>query len=313
MSDRRVLLVAPLDGHTNLYVRAAFRQLGWKVAQVDYREAVRQAGRTLGNVGIVTAAERGKPDLVLVLKGEMVEPSTCEAIREAGITTALWHFDPRDGTVGWVVERARAVDHFFTIAEGLVPWYEEREVNAHWLLEGADPEHHRPVDVPRQWTMGFIGTVDGVPGREPWLSHLAREIGTAVHVWGSFPPAARPSFVLHGRAAGDPGFCEAVGQTIVNLGRDRNPEIRRSYGARLFRTLAAGGFLLTNRTVGIDHDFKGCVGVYDSDKDCAQQVLHFLGAHEERLRTAAHGRARVLERHLFVHRIRELVLAVGLP
>lgn len=297
----RVLLVAPIDSHTNKYIANAFTQIGWDVHAWDYRAMVGACGGVLGMNEALLVKACGY-DLVLVLKGELVSP---EALRSIAAPTALWHFDPRDGKAAWLVERAQAVTRFFTIADGLVDWYGEQGIEASWLLEGCDPQHHRPV-TPQgdRVALSFVGTVEGVAGREAWLKGLAAR--WPLEVWGSFPSESLRG-VHRGRAQGDAGFNQVVSRTVINLGRDRNPDIPRSYGARLFRTLAAGGALLTNNTQGIRDDFGDCVLVYDDDAHCAQLVEDALEHPDRLVELAQRGRKRVLESHTFRHRVEELL------
>ncbi len=310
----RVLLVAPHDGHSGHYVARAFEALGWDVSPFDYRIVAAVEGVPAMNDALMQRAALA--DLVLVLKGELVSPLTLESMRSVGLVVAVWNFDPRDGQEAWVLERARAASHYFTIAKGLVASYRAQGINAHWLLEAADPDLHRP-DVeaqrvaPTQPTASFIGTIQDVPGRAEWLLDVATCFPDQVRLWGSFvPPNLAPWH--HGRAAGDAGFNHVVGLTTVNLGRDRNPEVERSYGARLFRTLAAGGYLVTNDTLGIYEDWDGCLNIYHDTESCIRLVEWGL-AHPERVQAIAErGRQRVLERHTWRHRVVELLDVVGL-
>lgn len=303
-SGKRVLLVAPDDGATATYLEKAFRSIGWHAKIWDYRAHAQQVGSNRVGVKFTFDIGAASPDLVLVLKGELLP---VEAIRRVAshFPVALWHFDPREGKDAWVVERAKAASAFFTIGKGLVPFYEAAGVNASWLLEAADPDLHRPVDVKeKRYPVSFIGTVE-VPGRVDWLNAVNKKVQSGIDVWGSFPANCPPRH--HGRAFGDDGFSSVVSHSLVNLGRDRNPEIERSYGARLFRTLAAGGFLVTNRTIGICDDFQGCVALYRDDDECVQCVNYWLEHPEKAAAVAAKGRKLVLREHLFIHRVEEMI------
>lgn len=314
----RVLIVAPLDGATHAWIRRGFGQSGHEVQEFDYRQVAAKVGVPGMNAELVRlVAARRQPgkapiDLVLVLKGELVSPATLrESRRHAKV--ALWHFDPRDGRDGWLVERAAAVDEFFTIARGLGSFYEGKGVRWHWLLEGADEVVHSPPPKPVEpkYPVSFVGTVKDVQGREAWLQGVARRHGAGFHVWGSFCPESLHPF-YHGRAEGDVALRAVIHESAVNLGRDRNPEIERSYGARLFRTLACGGALLTNDTIGLREDFGDAVAIYEKDGDCSEAAAELAVDAARRARMGAKGRALVLERHTFRHRTDEIVKVMGL-
>lgn len=298
----KLLLAAPFDGHSSAYVAKAFQTQGWAVKGVDYRAMHAVMGPKRLQEHLLMHAKDA--DLVLVLKGELIDPDTLRAI---AAPTAVWNFDPREGQEAWVLERARAARHFFTIAKGLVKGYREAGINAHWLLEGADAFNHQPFKPLPAPPISFIGTVADVPGRETWMQAVVARFGyDNVRLYGSYCPPSLKA-IYQGRAAGDAGFCQTVANTKVNLGSDRNPEIERSYGARLFRTLAAGGYLLTNRTVGIDEDFGGCLDTYVDTEHCLERIQWAFDHPEECRRIAETGRSVVLKTHTFNNRVREMI------
>ena len=303
----RVLLAAPFDGHTASYIATALKDQGCTVKRFPYRDLAAVLGPA--KMGEHLESQSEGFDFVLILKGELIPPEVIGRISKRGTKVALWSFDPRDGKEEWVLERAKSADFFFTIAKGLVAFYRGMGINAHWLLEACDPFAHQPLGVKEDAIVpvSFIGTVTDVLGREQWLQHVHDHFGAdKMAIWGSFcPPRLRD--VYRGRAQGDSGFCEAVSQSLVNLGADRNPEIDRSYGARLFRTLAARGYLLTNDTQGIYQDFSGYVSVYRNTPDCLKQIQWALEHPEQRALIAQRGRDFVLRQHTFKNRMEELV------
>lgn len=305
-----VVLAAPNDGHTATYVRRALEVRGCEVRGFDYRQMAAMASLA-GMNETLTWTTKGA-DLLLILKGEYIHPKALEIVRRQGVKIAIWNFDPRDGKQDWVLERARVADYFFTIAKGLVPYYVKEGIMAHWMLEGCDPFNHQPL-TPTDATVAvsFIGTVSDVAGREQWLKQVRDYFGAVnFQVWGSFCPTSLKD-VHHGRAEGDAGFSRVVSNTMVNLGWDRNPEIERSYGARLFRTLAAGGYLLTNETVGIHEDFSGALATYRDTADCLRKITWALEHPQESRRIGERGRELVLRQHTFANRIQSILRITG--
>lgn len=304
-----IVLAAPFDGHTASYVTRALEAHGCVVKAFPYREIAAMSSLQDMNDSLLRFVSGA--DLLLVLKGEYVHPKVIEAINRMGVKTAIWNFDPRDGKLEWVLERARVAQHFFTIGKGLLPYYTNGGINAHWLLEGCDAFNHQPLQQKEVVPISFIGTVSDVPGREEWLNSIRTKFGDErFAIWGSFCPPSLKS-VHRGRANGDAGFCQAVSNTQVNLGADRDPEIERSYGARLFRTLAAGGYLLTNMTHGIVEDFSGAVDTYVNTSDCLNKIDWALSHPDERNVIAQRGRDLVLEKHTFNNRVKELLEVTG--
>lgn len=319
--SQRLLLVAPNDGATPSYVSRAFTRAKWDVQHYDYRLLGLRHGVSEMNQDLWAVAHQTRPDLVLVLKGETIHPGILRRITQSRIPVGVWHFDPRDGGEPWVVELARASTTFFTIARGLLPVYDRVGAKARWLSEAAEPTTHKPYLVYEDdatFGVSFIGTVNGVPGREAWLLRLDDALEGGVHVFGSHPGRLAGGR-YHGRAEdyagvpGDGGLSWVVSHSRVNLGRDRNPEIEGSYGARLYRTLAAGGYLLTNKTRGIDEDFpQGCLATYADTEECLAKAKAALADPEGLVRVSKRGREWVLAKHTWDHRVPELLKGAGL-
>jgi hypothetical protein len=83
---------------------------------------------------------------------------------------------------------------------------------------------------------------------------------------------------------------------------------------RVFDALASGAFVLSDRVPGMDEVFDGGVATYERDDELAGIIDHALAHPAERRATAERGRAAVLERHTFAHRVHAILATVaGLP
>lgn len=308
-----------MDGATSTYLANAFKQLGHSFLHYPYRHFALLHGLERMNEDFVQAAQES--DLTIVLKGEMLNPKVVGVLRQAGTRLAVWHLDPWNGRADWVLDIAREAPKFLTTAKGLLPDYKAQGADAHWVLEGCDPDVHKPPSrdlgpAGVNFPVSFVGTT-AASEREEWLLGLRQRFRGDLHVFGSFPGSLAGSN-HHGRAEeycglkGDAGLSWVVGHSTVNLGRDRSPKIERSYGARLFRTLAAGGYLVTNHTLGIKEDFPGCVAVYNDLDDCERLIRWGLERHNERRRMARRGQKKVLTEHTFKNRAAEILKVMGL-
>lgn len=316
----RVLIAAPDDKATSLYISNAFVENGWQPEIYDYRLIAQQQGFEMMNELFWNAAR--ERDLVLVLKGEILRPETLRTV--AGkVPTALWHFDSWQAKEPFIIERAKTVKFFFTIARGLVPWYQSQGINAHWLTEACSPPHHCfYYDQPTTHYGGrryrsevtFIGTVAGVGDRADWLVTVKKRF-PGLMVWGSFSDPRVKEFHL-GRVETDRDHAELCYRSKVNLDRSRTADIEGSWSARIYRIMAAGGFLLANNVKGIRDYFSipREFDVYDPrDYDnCLEKIFYYLSNPEERQEIAEHGRFRVVNVETFSQRIRELLKVMGL-
>ena len=72
---------------------------------------------------------------------------------------------------------------------------------------------------------------------------------------------------------------------------------------RLYDALASGAFVISDNVPGIDEEFDGGVVAYDSPADLRALVDRYLADAPARTERAARGRAAVLARHTFAHRV----------
>lgn len=292
----KIALAIPRE-HTSTYITNALQDLGHKVYHHDYRIQVNPQ-RLQGLTGWM--------DALVIVKGESIPLETIRFCAKK-VPTALWHFDAWEAKVDWLVNRAQEVDHFFTIAGGLVDWYQEQGIEAHWLSEGCDPNLHRPAKpAPFGWgsDVAFVGTL--VQDRGSFLEAVGERF--ALQVWGSSGAQGR-NLKHRGRAYGDAGHNKVVSSSKVILGIDRTPDIRGSWSARLYRTLAAGGFYLTNRVDGLTAYFKDGVHLllYESPEDCLERIEVALEHPEWREEISEIGQREVVKNHTFRHRMEEML------
>lgn len=80
---------------------------------------------------------------------------------------------------------------------------------------------------------------------------------------------------------------------------------------RVYDALACGAVVVSDPVVGIDEQFDGAVVTYRSRLDLHGAVTRLLGDEEERQWRAERGRAAVLERHTFAHRVERLLSLLG--
>ncbi|KKM62910.1 hypothetical protein LCGC14_1516930, partial [marine sediment metagenome] len=93
------------------------------------------------------------------------------------------------------------------------------------------------------------------------------------------------------------------------IGIDGWPHRDKSYSARLYRTLCAGGFLLTTATKGIEETFKPGIHLdtFKDETELIQKVLYYLSDDEKREKVAKAGQELVLKEHQFKDRLHEII------
>jgi hypothetical protein len=83
---------------------------------------------------------------------------------------------------------------------------------------------------------------------------------------------------------------------------------------RVYDALASGAFVLSDLVAGMDEAFDGGVQTYDTDDELATIIEDALANPEARRAMAERGRAAVLARHTFAHRVEAIIATLhGLP
>jgi spore maturation protein CgeB len=258
-----------------------------------------------------------RPDWLLGLNMNPVQPSTLHAVRQAGTRVAFWYVDCFGESLAEpVVARAQASDVFFTTAGGLVPLYRQKlQTPVHWLVEGAYlpafPTRLPPYPAAAYRSeVAFVGNIyhpspdeTVFRRRERLLKAIQRR--HALRIWGpqgypnardlwgpeTCPVTEWPAY--HGELV---KICQA---SDVVLGINLFNTIERYFSNRTFLTLASGGFHLTHYVPGLEtmFDNHGHLVWYHSDEECLDLLGHYLKQPNARQAIARRGQAWVRQKY----------------
>lgn len=259
-----------------------------------------------------------RPDIVIGLKLDGIEPEILGELRRRGIRLVLWYVDCYTPRVpAWLQPRLEHVDLLLTTAKGMVPTYRSvTTAPVEWLLEGAYLPAFPALIVPPAARgvygsdVAFVGSVLHPPVRDRRLAgHRGRLLSRLsrrhrVSVWGPQRRRGGP------RALGVPRcrvirwpayheelvkICRASG---VVLGINTVNSIELYFSNRTFLTLAAGGFHLTHYVPGLATLFENHRHLvwFESDDECLDLCRHYLARPAARHRIAAAGRTWVRRR-----------------
>jgi glycosyltransferase involved in cell wall biosynthesis len=76
---------------------------------------------------------------------------------------------------------------------------------------------------------------------------------------------------------------------------------------RIYDALACGAFVVSDRVPGLDEEFDGAVVAYGTRDELHELLRRYLADPAARAEAGARGRAAVLERHTFAHRVDRIV------
>ncbi len=166
-----------------------------------------------------------------------------------------------------------------------------------WLPLAADPEVHRPVEGEPDHDMAFVGNADAVAHREraALLHRLQRHF--TIH---------RENHVL------GEDYCRAFARGKLAFNRSAMEDLNM----RVFEALAMGRCLITDRQAkrnGLLDLFEenSHLVTYANETELFSKIRRFLDDETGRHAIAAAGRAEVLARHTYDHRVRTILDVVA--
>lgn len=338
---QRILLVTPVwKGSLGFFVERALQQLGHETHVYDYRivaygsNKYRQtkAGplRILRNrVGIQWMnyhlrrfMKHYAPDIVLILKGELVEESTVRhLVEESGAAVALWYPDPSrellDRSERRILASMRWCDVSFVcdpthVPDSLLPQIRRME----YLTFACDPEFHHPVTVSEEdrarfgGAACFVGNWQGVESpRYALLQHLA---GYPINVWGNgwqaSDLAGRGLRVMNQSVYGDDML-----KVYSSNGIALNFNFDDYLNLRNFEVPACGPLLITTAVPYLDEYFRldEEIVTFATPEELRDKVGYYLAHPDIAAQIAKRGQARAHREHTFQQRMVELLDKLG--
>lgn len=247
-----------------------------------------------------------KPDLLLILKGELVYPEVLHKIKKE-LNTLLFNFNGDNpfnpvNSTKWLIESIPIYDCHFTWGKFLISELKEAGAKrVEYLPFGYDPELHYPVEVSEKEKekygsdIVFVGTWERE--REQWLENL---VDYDLGVWGNSWEYLKSNSPLRKCVKSKAVYGEPVSK-IYNSSKIALNFIRKQNGnahnMKTFEIPACGGFMLTMRTEEQCEFFKEGeeIACFESVEELREKIDYYLENEEERQRIAKNGHIKVLK------------------
>jgi spore maturation protein CgeB/tetratricopeptide (TPR) repeat protein len=246
------------------------------------------------------------------LSGRLVFPSTIRAIGVMGIPTVNIFLDDRHKFYGkleptgfaGMVDIAGSFRLCCTSSEQALRHYHSVGARALHLPEGANPDVYRPLDVPKDIDVSFVGQRYGRRGDTvDYLKSKGIRVETYGRGWPSGEIAQDEMVKIFSRSRINLGFAQAgEGRDVFCLkGRD-------------FEIPMSGGLYLTQHHGELEkvYDIGREIVCYRDREDLAEKIQYYLRHPEEAELIRISGRRRALRDHTWAGRLRKAFQAVGL-
>ncbi len=348
----KIVLAAPHweTGQWGLYCHRALSQLGHAVTRLEFgrrvgaepglRERVRR--RRVGprlfslerlltanrqdNLDLVRVCTEQRPDVVLLIRGDVYLPETVHFLTDYLETPVLnWCGD--DPT--WfpnILGSLRLYARFFIVDPSYLPL--ARQMGAKeplYLPHAADPETYQPYALTTQEAEDlacdviFVGDSRHVMGHLPenWhrveMVEAVAQMDVALQVfgkgWEALPDSYAVKRSVRGRAllpAARVAKSYRAARIVLNV---HHPQLPHGCNQRTFEAPACGAFSLVDdrQELGSAFVIGEEVAAYRDAADLQAKVRHYISHDDERAAIAARGRERVLSEHKYTHRMQTLL------
>lgn len=250
---------------TNVWQANGFENQGVDVIRYDYRNRLRafNGDATKRDDEVINICEKEKPDFVIFSKCNGMHPRVNKAIQEKTISV-MWYMDDIYNINKEFMDKLQFSDFIFTSCPGCEDIFRNNGGKVFRVQCSYDPEQHKPINVPKIRDVAFIG--DLRPYRKAFRNHV--EFDVIIGVYG----------IEHSKV---------VSETKINLSFTEG----RGVSNRIYKLLAAGGFVLTQPYITMEEDFT--VGehldVFETPGDLKKKIKYYLENESERERIAAAG------------------------
>lgn len=245
----------------------------------------------------VLNAQKQKCDLVFVMEGQF--PMNIFGIEDLNIPTVYYGIDTHMHKEHSFREAMRYQNVFFAQKKGVEEYKKETDKkNVYWLPCCAEPTIHMPLDVPVTHDVAFVG---GIDLKEV---HLERR-----KLLCSMIDAGHK--VLIGKAMGlFMSYVYAKAKSVFNVA------VKDDLNMRVFEAMACKKPLITNK-LGVESGFSELFTAgedyleYSNQEELLEKVKYLLAHEEEIKKIAEKGYKKVIEKHTYKIRVKEMIWQIN--
>lgn len=298
--------------HWNIYesLKSYCDRRGWRFLHYDFAIRGRQIGIDAMTQELFQLCAKERPDILFTtLLGPGFDPllEVLEDISYLGTKTINWFRPDTESLDRYALEIVKHLDYSCTTQRCYLPKYQEaqlihRVISTHW---GINPELYRPLDVPQDRNLSFIGRFS--PMRQQYEALLCEQPDLRPYIAGQgWPHSSRLTLGQ---------LVDAISRSRINLHFPKELSDSHTIPRRLFEVLGCQGFLLSNASNEISTLFeegKEFVSFRDNE-ELLEKARFYLSHEEERQKIARAGYLRVHKEHTWHHRFNSIFEAVSLP
>lgn len=278
-----------------------------------FREIILEYNRKLLDDVTIT-----NPDVLLILKGEILLPETIRKIRDKNnIILALWCYDSALRFKN-VLEGGKYYHLLYTFEPTDVQQLSEHHLYADYLPMAYDPNiYYKTGEITRKADISFVGKLGDNPERKDLLNSVASHCkGHSIDVWGQawtwYNPFLQYEYKIKRKALGRCIHNHDVTPECVNMIYNstkiclniHHRQSKEGVNPRTFEILGSGGFQLVDYKIEMEglFDIEREIVCYRNKEELVAKIEYFLENDDERRNIARAGNTMVRKKHTYKHR-----------
>ena len=264
----RILFIGVFDTDrksTNTSQLLAFKSLGHDVVGYNYKEKAIKVGEKERDRHLCETAKEYKFDLVIFSKCNFLSEDVFNTINKM-TKTCLWFMDPLVSYDQIMRKRTGLVDYVCCDKENVLEEALKINKNSFHVCEGFDQEVDKPHNTKKEYDVSFIGNIYGT--RADIVNNIDFDIKIINNAYGST-------------------HAKEVSKSRININLCTN----EGASDRVYKVMAAGGFLLSNDWKNREKYFtdgKECV-IFSDIGDLNKKIEYYLKNPELRKEIASNG------------------------
>lgn len=278
---------------------------------------VRAAIIAANNRRLLRESRLFQPDLLLVIKGEQINPETITDICRLKIRAINWCFDDPFRWIDRADETIAAYDYFLTVDQTYIEKAQARLPNAQvgYLPQCCDPDVHRTFVLTPTEQEHYGNDVCFVGSMYLHRVSLLRDVAKFdFGIWGGFwdrasDPNLRSCYRGREVYGMEKTYVFNASKIILNT---HHPQAIRATNLRTYEVTGCGAFLLSDRREDLlrlyreDEEFVG----FDSADELREKITYYLAHAETRVQIARRGQQRAHAEHTYEQRLCQVLARV---
>lgn len=312
----RILFATTNYSYFTLPISQALESMGFQVKLFDYNKP-NWSSRLVGlidnlthtknlpnsiNQALIHTANQFQPDYLLVIKGEVITPTTIRHLNSQGVITINWYPDWFDSWK-WIIRHAPAYRFFINCCQETSRRLNQAGIKNYYLAYAAPLTKHRSK-LKKIYPVTFVG--QHTSRREKYFRAI-QDLG--LHILGHRWQNSSLHHLAHGPIS-VAATHKIIQQShlVVNIlnGSDRYQPT--AINIRTFETTGLGTCLLVKSDTLLSRYFKPGkeLVIFTTPQDLRRKILYYLDHDQEREKIALAGYNRVLKDHTFAKRLKQL-------